>query len=496
MPKKEVKQKSKQGIQKKEDQNNSDNEEYQKIEDNDDTQNVDDNQDDQNDQNNGDDQTDQDNGDDQTVQTEQTDETDQTNETDQTENNNDNNDNDNNGDIDEDNMSVTPETLNVKNLYFGAQEINKEATQNLCFPKYIYDDAIEKTPDNFKKHGKQLLLVTQPIKMVRGCIPKFNQKYNAHPNHSSRGHFYIPLNNDDPNSVELFNAIKRLDNYMANEINKLKNNNKILCYLKNKERTQFKDLTYSRMITTAKGPSEEDREEGAKEFIPYDRINVKFATKYDKELGPNDDREITTQVFIGDNENPEHTPKITDIEKYFKWQCTAQFALVFNKAWIQKAADKKCGIGIKCVQIGITELAENRPSTSLQIHGSLFSNNRRNNPNGNTNSNQSNNKHKSNQNQGKDKNTDENTDENTDDNNVNNDDNNDNDNNDNNDNNDQNGDESEPESDDENSKKNVLIKGKQEQNKQNKQNNQNNKNNQNKTVTKGNTNNKNTKKNN
>jgi hypothetical protein len=133
------------------------------------------------------------------------------------------------------------------------------------------------------------------------------------------------------------------------------------------------------MITTAQAPpsddlDDDDKKPNARDFVPWDRIKVRLDTKYDAGLGPNDVREIKTKVFLGNNEEPEKTPLLTDVEKLFMWNCTAQFVLNLNKAWIKKIDDKACSITIKCLQLGVTEQPEHVQNTGVakQLNKRLF----------------------------------------------------------------------------------------------------------------------------
>jgi hypothetical protein len=286
--------------------------------------------------------------------------------------------------------SIPCPDFEVERLYFRAQEPNKEATQLMCFPKYLFADDendLELTPENFEAHGENAIVVTGPIKMIKGGVPRFNQKYHTDGKDSmKRAYFYIPKNELDPNSVELFDCAQRIDDHMDEEINVKKNSGAVLCVLNSKKkRIALKGITYKRMITTAKPGSdldldmeEEDSKKkvAKKEFVPWDRIKVKFSTLYDENLGPNDLKDINTQIYVGNKEEPENCKTVSDIEEHFMWNCTAQYALMFNKAWIQKTDDKACGIGIKCVQIGITEQPEfKRANTSKQLNKRLFASN-------------------------------------------------------------------------------------------------------------------------
>ena len=281
--------------------------------------------------------------------------------------------------------SIACPEFEVDRLYFRAQEPKEDATQLMCFPKYLYSDEdndYELTPENFEKHSESAIIVTKPIKMVKGGIPKFNVKYHPEGENSmKRAYFYIPENKEDPNSMELFTLMNEIDDYMVSEINDKKNAGGIFCVLnKKKKKIALKGITYTRMVRAAKpfddlDLDDDEEKKPKKEFVPWNRIRVNLSTVYDDKLGPNDLKDINTQVYVGDSEKPENCKTVSSVADHFMWQCTAQFALMFHKAWIKKGDQKECGIGIKCVQIGVTEQPEfNRSSVSKQLNKRLFAN--------------------------------------------------------------------------------------------------------------------------
>lgn len=106
----------------------------------------------------------------------------------------------------------------------------------LAFPEYKQDD---------KKCG-EFFMTTKPIKMVKGGIPKPMDHNEDMP----RNYFYIPK---DPAYMELFDEIEKFDNYMMDEINKLKNNlstNSCGCLDEDatKKCIQCRKIIYQRMI--------------------------------------------------------------------------------------------------------------------------------------------------------------------------------------------------------------------------------------------------------
>src|ERR1700679_1280367 len=100
--------------------------------------------------------------------------------------------------------TITCPEFECKRFYFKAQEPKEDATQLMCFPKYLYQDEennYELTPENFEKHSESSIIVTKPIKITKGGIPKYNQKYHPEGENSmKRAYFFIPENIEDPNS--------------------------------------------------------------------------------------------------------------------------------------------------------------------------------------------------------------------------------------------------------------------------------------------------------
>lgn len=274
--------------------------------------------------------------------------------------------------------SIECEDFDINRLAFRGQVPQEGATQYTFFPKYLFDEEKEVTRENCSKYGESLIVVTPPIKMIRGGIPKHNNQYHtADPDSAKRAYFFIPRNDEDPDTKQLFDMINTIDDYMDQEINVKKNKNNLLYTISSKTKKEIptKNLTYKRMITKSQPPQNDEDEEDTnkKQYLEWERIKVKFNMKYDPELGQDDPREITTQLYLKDKDEPENFTKLTEIEKFFTWNCTARFALMFNRVWGKKSDTRECSIGIKCVQIGITEYAEMRTSAAKQLNRNLFS---------------------------------------------------------------------------------------------------------------------------
>jgi len=113
------------------------------------------------------------------------------------------------------------------------------------------------------------------------------------------------------------------------------------------------------MITTAKPGSDleiddddddnKNKNKNKREFVPWDRIKARFDTLYEEDKKPDDQKEIITQVYVGTKEEPENCKTVSEVEQHFMWGCTAQFALVLNKVWIQKTDEKKNVVSVSSV---------------------------------------------------------------------------------------------------------------------------------------------------
>merc|ERR1711916_275540 len=99
-----------------------------------------------------------------------------------------------------------------------------------------------------------------------------------------------------------------------------------------------------------------------------------MGTVWDKDLGPNDLKEIDTILFIPDQDEPVDATKVSEFEKYFSWKSTCKFGLMLNKFWIDKSDERNCSFGLKCVQLAVTKLRPEgqKKSANSQLSRNLF----------------------------------------------------------------------------------------------------------------------------
>ena len=261
-------------------------------------------------------------------------------------------------------QTVSCKNFDVSRFYLKPVKQPDGIRQEMMYPKYLYDKKLAPTKENFEKHGQNLILVTEPIQLTKGGIPQYNAEYHGQDTNSAkRAYFYIPRTVDDVNSEEFFKCIESIDARLTEEINEDKNRTGILCKLdKNDKVESYKKKLYQNMVLDV---------EKTEKYDAWQRIKCKFATEYSAGASDDTPAVIQTQIYVGDNEDKENVNNIDDVEKYFRWGCTAQFVIHLNKVWISKAK-AECGAGMKCLQIGVTKLAPERSSLGTQFNKRLF----------------------------------------------------------------------------------------------------------------------------
>jgi len=297
---------------------------------------------------------------------------------------------------------VNASEFDVKNYKVDIMKENtspefKEARQHTLFPRYKYETEKEtkkdsKKGDNEKADGEsgqyeRCVIVTKPIKMVKGGLPKLDGKWRNSENECQ--YFWLPLEGSD-GAVELRDKVMApMDKHNSKKINDEKNKSGFISKVTKSGKTvPFKDLEY--VVCHKLSPKNDNKQDNdddddesdddkkkskskddkkSKDGDRYLRVKVKLHTAYDKDADPKDERKIKTKVFINDKSGdpkrePEKVTCMTDLRKLFEWNCTAQFVLEFNKFWITKQANKndkyECSVSVKCLGMYIIE----RPKTS------------------------------------------------------------------------------------------------------------------------------------
>lgn len=262
--------------------------------------------------------------------------------------------------------------------------------QMMAFPRYDYGNP--KKGDKFSD-GDQFIVITKEIKITKGGIPKVDGEYRKTENDCL--YFWLPLDGED--SKPLRECLEELDKYNDERINKKKNDGFVIKVDKSGKAQSLKNLKYIKSVKMSRSGSndEEDDEDGEddennekskkkvknnkggddkKKTESYLRIKIRFATIFEKDVDKDTDKKIKTRVYINDTdgvpkEEPEPVKSMEQLRKLFLWNCTAQFALHISKLWIMKAPDddgvRKCGLGIKCVQMYISEMPEINKSAAV-----------------------------------------------------------------------------------------------------------------------------------
>ena len=108
-----------------------------------------------------------------------------------------------------------------------------------------------------------------------------------------------------------------------------------------------------------------------KEFVPWQKINVKLNKQYVKGKDSSEGG-LSTLIYYGENEEPEETPNITDVEKHFGYGCTAKFIISFTRVHIDKN-ENTARFSLKCLQINVTKKPNFKKATSIQLNRNMFS---------------------------------------------------------------------------------------------------------------------------
>lgn len=255
----------------------------------------------------------------------------------------------------------------------GAKSDNKGSAQSIAFPKYDY--GAEGKVNNGKSTRDKFIVVTKPIKMAFGGIPKVDEQWRPTNNHCN--YFWLPYVLDDEGSTELFEKVLApLDAHHIQKIDTEGNKDFFYKEVEGKKKAP-KDLEYLPGVRTSKGSDDDDSNddkadgENDKKSVSkqYKRLKVRMDTVFDKTRKADDksDLKIKTRLFLNNEdgtakEDYESIDSLDGFREHFGWNCVAQFALEFNKFWAKKAGDakgrKECGYTVKCTQILIIERSQ------------------------------------------------------------------------------------------------------------------------------------------
>ncbi len=236
--------------------------------------------------------------------------------------------------------------FDVKKFYVKPiEEKMGTKSQYMAFPKYKLNKS--------SKDGDSVIIVTEPIKLSKGGIPKIDGEYKK--SDKDREFFWLGCDKEQEACVSLFNALEKIDEVYSELIGD-NANTKTIHQSKDGKKEPLDKLEYVSLVRESSQP--ENAKDNEKQYEAYNRIKVRFNTKYVPNAEEGEPSEITTHLFLLDKEEPEPYTTVTDFEKSLRWGCEAQFVLCVNKFWAMKALKNKkreCGFTVKCLQVYITK---------------------------------------------------------------------------------------------------------------------------------------------
>ena len=241
---------------------------------------------------------------------------------------------------------INASEFNIEKFYIKPIE-DKMGTksQYMAFPKYKLNKK--------SKDGESVIIVTEPIKLTKGGIPKIDGEYKK--SDKDREFLWLGEDKTQPACVELFNSLRKIDEIYSELIGD-NANSKTIHLNKDGKKEPLDKLEYVSLVRES--GQAENAKDSDKQYEPYDRIKVRFNTKYVPNAEEGEPSEITTHLFLGEKEEAEPYTSVTDFEKSLRWGCEARFVLCVNKFWAMKALKNKkreCGFTIKCLQVYITK---------------------------------------------------------------------------------------------------------------------------------------------
>ena len=242
---------------------------------------------------------------------------------------------------------INANEFDIKKFYVKpVEEKMGTKSQYMAFPKI---------KGKTSKDDESVIIVTEPIKMTKGGIPKIDGEYKK--SDKDREFFWLGEDKTQQACVDLFNGLRKIDERYSDLIGS-NSESKVIHLLKDGKKEPLDKLEYVSLVRESGTP--DNAKDSEKQYEPYDRIKVRFSTKYDADKAEGEPSEITTHLFLLDNEEPESYTSVTDFEKSLRWNCEARFVLMVNKFWAMKALKNKkreCGFTVKCLQIYITKVS-------------------------------------------------------------------------------------------------------------------------------------------
>jgi hypothetical protein len=175
------------------------------------------------------------------------------------------------------------------------------------------------------------------------------------PTNRKREWFKLSWNRDEIILDNFFKALAMLDDYFSSD--EIKKKLVKECGFKKKTVSNFK---YTKIIKAAVDNEGETDELTGKPKRSYkESTRIKF--KVNNNSIDQENREVTTAMYVKENEVPQRQPAnltISDVEKFLMIGCKCQYVIEIQKIWILKGADSdgnyKYGVSLICRQLAVT----------------------------------------------------------------------------------------------------------------------------------------------
>ena len=261
---------------------------------------------------------------------------------------------------------VSVDDFDVNKLILPAIDDKRSSdTHYHAFPVYKYGKS-DKSLD-------KLLLTTGDIKLTKGGIPKIDGKWRKTDADPARSTCWVGEDKTQPELEKFFNVCRSIDDkfdklisYDTEEKRDPNLDTKTVFLNKDGKKESLTSLDYTPLVRLSQQGGEGDVKQEQKEYVPYERVKLRFAKKYDKERKEGEPQELTTVLFLGENEKEEDLKYPSEFEKYLRWNCTARFVLQLSKFRVKKAIEKdkkgkqlprECAFDFNIVQVIITKEA-------------------------------------------------------------------------------------------------------------------------------------------
>lgn len=292
-------------------------------------------------------------------------------------------------DFDINNYSVSPIDLDT--------DFASGGSQYTAFPRYKYPSTGKQpTGGKSKSDSGRLILITDPIKMSKGGLPKVDGNWRK--GEGACQFFWLPLLADDLAGQALLNVLTQIDEVNNQKLNVEGNKSGFLKTVKAGKETKLQKIKYSGCVKefdpsalNVDEDADDGEEDGEEQEQPinkkgsgekYNRTKVRLKTVWDKNITDKDtEKVVDMKVYINDgNGNPKATAEpvstMEELRKLFTYNSTIQFAIELNKIWVMKNVDgetkvRKCGLGLKCLQIYVSEMAE-YSAVSTELGAGVF----------------------------------------------------------------------------------------------------------------------------